>query len=131
MTQVISQAVFKPNSGADMAKMMAIVTEAAVIWRKHGAEVSIWSVSTGEIGNMVFASRYDSYEAYGKCVDAVYADPAFQAWSARATASGYSTWVRANLARQSSASIAYLTIIGVRATLISNQWAENKWGQSH
>jgi len=100
MTQMISQAVFKPNPGADMAKMIAIVTEAAVIWRKHGADVSIWTVSTGEVGNMVFASRYDSYEAYGKCVDAVYADPAFQAWNLRATASGYSTWVRANLARQ-------------------------------
>jgi hypothetical protein len=27
---------------------------------------------------MVFATRYDSYEAYGKCIDAVYADPAFK-----------------------------------------------------
>ncbi|MCE2781825.1 hypothetical protein [Limnohabitans sp.] len=44
-----------------------------------GAEVSIWTVSAGEVGNMVFATRYDSYEAYGKCMDAVYADPAFQA----------------------------------------------------
>jgi hypothetical protein len=45
MPQMISQAVFKPNPGADMAKMVAIVTEAAVIWRKHGAEVSVWTVS--------------------------------------------------------------------------------------
>jgi hypothetical protein len=83
-----------------MAQMLAIVTEAAVIWRKHGAEVSVWTVSAGEIGNMVFATRFDSYEAYGKCTDSIYADPAFQAWSMKAAASGYSTWVRSNLARQ-------------------------------
>lgn len=49
---------------------------------------------------MVFATRYESYEAYGKCVDAVYSAPDFQAWSVRATASGLSSWVRSNLARQ-------------------------------
>lgn len=83
-----------------MAQMLAIVTESAVIWRKHGAEVSVWTVSAEEIGNMVFATRFDSYEAYGKCTDAIYADPAFKAWSMKATASGYSTWVCSNLARQ-------------------------------
>jgi hypothetical protein len=100
MTQMISQSVFKPNPGADMTKLRAFVAESAVIWRKHGAEVSVWTVSAGEIGNMVFSSRFDSYEAYGKCLDAVYADPAFQEWSLRATASGLSSWVRSNLARQ-------------------------------
>lgn len=49
---------------------------------------------------MVFATRYESYEAYGKCVDRVYNDLEFQNWSARATASGLSSWVRSNLARQ-------------------------------
>jgi hypothetical protein len=100
VSQIISQAVFKPNPGADMAKFMTIVAESAALWRKHGAEVSVWAVSTGEIGNMVFATRYESYEAYGKCVDAVYSDPEFQAWSVRATGSGLSSWVRSNLARQ-------------------------------
>jgi hypothetical protein len=76
------------------------VTEAAVLWRKHGAEVSVWSVSAGEIGHMVFASSYDSYESFGKCTDAVNAVPAFQTWSAKALASGYSTWVRSNMARK-------------------------------
>ncbi len=100
MTQVITQAVFKPNPGADMTKVIAIVSESAALWRKHGAEVSVWAVSAGEIGNMVFAARYDSFEAYGKSTDAIYADPAFQAWSVKATASGLSSWVRSNVARQ-------------------------------
>ena len=47
-----------------MTKLMALVAESASIWRKHGAEVSVWAVSTGEIGNMVFTTRYESYEAY-------------------------------------------------------------------
>ena len=60
MAQVITQNVFKPNPGADMSKLNALIAESAAIWRKHGAEVSIWAVSVGEIGNMVFACRYDS-----------------------------------------------------------------------
>jgi len=100
MAQMISQVHFKPNPGTDMTKLMALVAESAALWRKHGAEVSIWAVSAGEIGNMVFSARYDSFEAYGKCTDALYADPAFQAWQIKGTASGLSTWVRSNLARQ-------------------------------
>jgi hypothetical protein len=97
---VVFQGVFHANPGADMTKLMALVAESAAIWRNHGADVSIWAVSTGEIGNMVFAARYESYEAYGKCTDAVYADPAYQAWSQKGVASGLSTWVRSNLVRQ-------------------------------
>lgn len=100
MSQIISQVVFKPNPGANMVDFMKIVAESAAIWRKHGADVSVWTISSGEIGNMVFATRYESYEAYGKCVDRVYNDLEFQNWSARATASGLSSWVRSNLARQ-------------------------------
>ncbi len=100
MAQMISQVVFKPNPGADMTKLMALVAESAALWRKHGAEVSIWAVSAGEVGNMVFSARYESFEAYGKCTDALYADPAFQAWQVKGTASGLSSWVRSNLARQ-------------------------------
>ena len=100
MAQMISQVVFKPNPGADMTKLMGLVAESAAIWRKHGAEVNVWTVSAGEIGNMVFSTRYDSFEAYGKCLDAVYADPDFQAWQIKGTVSGFSTWFRSNLARQ-------------------------------
>jgi len=100
MAQMISQVVFKPNPGADMTKLMALVAESAALWRKHGAEVSIWAVSAGEVGNMVFSARYESFEANGKCTDALYADPAFQAWQVKGTASGLSSWVRSNLARQ-------------------------------
>ena len=99
MAQMISQVVFKPNPGADMTQLMALVAESAALWRKHGAEVSIWAVSAGEVGNMVFSARYESFEAYGKCTDALYADPAFQAWQVKGTASGLSSWVRSNLAR--------------------------------
>ncbi len=100
MSQVISQNVFKPNPGTDMSTLMALVAESAAIWRKHGAEVTVWTVSSGEIGNMVFSARYDSYEAYGKCADAVVADPDYQAWTAKGVASGVSTWIRSSLARQ-------------------------------
>jgi len=99
MSQCIAQYVFKANPGADMSKIMAQVKVAAGIWKRHGADVSFWTVSMGEIGNMAFACRFDSIEAYGKASDAVTADPSFAAWNAAATASGLTTWVRSNLAR--------------------------------
>ncbi len=102
MPAVITQSIFKPNPGADMAKIREIVKEAAVIWRRHGAEVSFWTVSAGEVGNLGFAARYESFEKYGSCADAVFADPAFQAWSVKATASGLTSWVRSNTSREIS-----------------------------
>ena len=41
--------------------LMELVAESAAIWRNHGAEVSIWAVSAGEVGTMVFDTRYASY----------------------------------------------------------------------
>jgi len=100
MTAVITQSTFKSNPGADMVKVLELVKEAAVINRRHGAEVSLWMVSSGEIGNMTFVCRHESFEKYGKSVDAVYADPAFQKWSAKATAAGLTSWVRSNTLRE-------------------------------
>ena len=102
MSKVTVQNVFKVNPGADMARIGEIVKESAVIWRRHGAEVSFWSVSTGEIGNMVFASRFANMEQYGKCSDAVFADPSYPAWQAKAAASGLTSWVRSNILREIS-----------------------------
>lgn len=100
MSQVITENFFKPNPGTNMSTLMALIAESAAIWRKHGAEVTIWTISSGEIGTMVFSARYASYEAYGKCTDAVIADPAYQAWIVKGTDSGVSTWVRSHIARQ-------------------------------
>ena len=44
MSQVVSQAVFKPNPGADLTKLFELVAESAAIWRKHGADVSVLSL---------------------------------------------------------------------------------------
>jgi hypothetical protein len=99
MSQCIAQYVFKPNPGADMSKVIAQVKVAAEIWKRHGADVSFWTVSAGEIGNHVFACRFESFEAYGKIYDAVTIDPAFLVLSAESAASGLTAWVRSNLAR--------------------------------
>jgi hypothetical protein len=99
MSQCIAQHVFKPNPGVDMSKVREQVKVAAEIWKRHGADVSFWTVSAGEIGNLVFACRFESFEAYGKTYDAVMIDPAFLAWSAESVASGLTSWVRSNLAR--------------------------------
>jgi hypothetical protein len=99
MSQCVAQYVVRPNPGADMGKIMAQVKVAAGIWKRHGADVSFWTVSMGEAGNLFVACRFDSIEAYGKAADAVTADPAFAAWQAESAASGLTSWVRSNLAR--------------------------------
>lgn len=102
MPRSVIQIVFKPNPGADMSKLMEMVKESAAIWKSHGAEVSLWSVSAGEVGNMVFNASFESLTAYGACMEKIYADPAFAAWNAKGVASGLSSWVRSNLAREVS-----------------------------
>ena len=61
MASVALQIVSKPLPGADMSKIMANMKDAAALWRSAGAEVKVYTVSVGEIGNMVFAARWDSY----------------------------------------------------------------------
>ena len=100
MASVALQIVSKPLPGADMGKVMSNMKEAAELWRKSGAEIKVYTVSVGEIGNMVFAARWDSYEAYGKSLDKMVGEQSVQALMAKITASGTAEWVRSNLARE-------------------------------
>ena len=100
MQRIVPQVVFKPNPGADMMKLMALVKESVAIWKSHGADVSLWAVLAGEVGNMVFTASFESFSAYGACMEKIYVDPAFAAWNAKGVASGLSSWVRSNVARE-------------------------------
>ncbi len=102
MASVVLQIVTKPLPGADMSKVMANMKEAAELWRKSGADVKVYAVSVGEIGNMVFTARWDSCEAYGKSLDKMVGEQTLQALVAKITASGTAEWVRSNLARELS-----------------------------
>ena len=86
--------------GADMGQVMANMKDAADLWRSAGADVKIYAVSVGEIGNMVFTARWDNYTAYGKSLDKMVGDQSVQALMARITATGTAEWVRSNLARE-------------------------------
>ena len=100
MASVALQIVSRPLPGADMSKVMANMKDAAALWRSAGTEVKVYTVSVGEIGNMVFAARWDSYEAYGKSLDKMVGDQSVQALMAKITASGTAEWVRSNLVRE-------------------------------
>lgn len=97
---VNAQFILRPSPGADLNAAIASVREGAGLWRKHGAEVSLWTVSMGEIGNMIFEARFDSYESYARCYDRLTADPAFSTWMQKLTSGGLSTWLRSNLCRE-------------------------------
>jgi hypothetical protein len=97
---VIVQYVSKPNQGADTAKIIESAKESAALWRKHGGEVSYWTVTAGEVGNFVFAVRFENYAAYGAAMDNAMADPAVQAWLAKRQTAGLASWVRMNVAKE-------------------------------
>ncbi len=100
MASVALQIVSKPVPGADMGMIMANMKEAAALWRSAGADVKVYTVSVGEIGNLVFTAHWGNYEAYGKSLDKMVGEQSVQALMAKINASGTAEWVRSNLVRE-------------------------------
>ena len=100
MTRCAVQFVSKPNPGVDFGKFIAQVKTGLALWEKHGAAVSLWSVTGGEVGNIVFVAMFENFSAYGACMDKLNADPEFRAYVAQITASGLGSWVRSNVSRE-------------------------------
>jgi hypothetical protein len=98
MSAAVVQYVFKPNPGINVQELIALIKEAADLWRKYGADVSLWNVQVGEIGNMTFVARAESAAKMGATVDALNEDQNFVAWRARNMKAGLATWVRSNQA---------------------------------
>ncbi len=98
MPAAIVQYVFKPNPGSDMLAVLELAKEGATIWRSHGAEVSLWGVQVGEIGNLAFAARFESTAKLGATLDALNSDPKMAAYRVKQLKSGLATWIRSNQA---------------------------------
>ena len=98
MSAAMIQFVFRPNPGSNLPTILELAKEAAGLWRKQGAEVSLWTVQVGEIGNMAFMVRAESTAKLGTIIDALNADQAFMEWRAKSLRSGLSQWVRSNQA---------------------------------
>jgi len=94
------QYVFKAIPGKSLSVLVESSKEGAALWKKHGASPRIWAVAVGEIGNMAFTAQFESFAEYGKCYDALIADPAFQAWRIKNSELGAGEWVRSNLLRE-------------------------------
>ena len=93
--------VFRPNPGADLAKVLKAMETGAALWRKHGApSPRLWSVTAGELGNYVLVVQFANAAEYAKVVDPLSADPDFRKWQAGNLQAGQITWVRSNLARE-------------------------------
>jgi hypothetical protein len=98
MPAAILQYVFKPNPGCDLPQLVGLIKEAATLWRTHGADVRLWSVQVGEVGNLAFTAAFESTAKLGVTLDALNNDPAFAAWRAKNLKAGLATWVRSNQA---------------------------------
>lgn len=98
MTAALIQYVFTPNPGSDMLALLEMVKEGAGLWRKHGAEVSLWGVQMGEIGNMAFTARFESAAKLGATLDALNNDREMAAFRVKQLKSNLATWVRSNQA---------------------------------
>ncbi|WP_396604636.1 hypothetical protein ACFLEY_11180 [Bradyrhizobium sp. YCK136] len=71
MPAVVMQFVSHPRPGSDLATILQLAKDGATLWKKHGADVSYWSVIGGEVGNYAFVARFDSVEAYGRTLAAL------------------------------------------------------------
>lgn len=100
MPAVVLQFVSHPKPGGDLATVIQLAKDGAVLWRKHGAEVSYWSIIGGEVGNYAFVARFDSIEAYGRGLASIGSDPAFAEFQAKRLKAGQSDWVRSNISIQ-------------------------------
>ena len=98
MPAAIVQYVFKPNPGCDVGQLMGLVKEAATMWRTHGAEVRLWSVQVGEVGNLAFTAGFESSAQLGATLEKLNNDPEFGAWRVKNLKAGLATWVRSNQA---------------------------------
>lgn len=81
-----------------MSQFIAMIKEAAAIWKTHGADVRLWSVQVGEIGNLAFTAGFEFSAKLGATLDALNSDPAFAAWRAKNVKAGLASWVRSNQA---------------------------------
>jgi hypothetical protein len=72
----------------------------ADLWRKHNGEVSLWTVSAGEMGNWLFVIKFTDYEAYGACMNELTQDADFLAFQNKFMTSSKADWVRSNVVRQ-------------------------------
>jgi hypothetical protein len=98
MPAAIVQYVFKPNPGCDPLALLEMAKEGATIWRKHGAQVSLWSVQVGEIGNLAFTARFDSTAKLGETLEGLNNDPVMAAWRVKNAKANLASWVRSNQA---------------------------------
>jgi hypothetical protein len=98
MSAALVQYVFKPNPGCDMLALLEMIKEGAGIWRKHGAQVSLWSVQVGEIGNLAFTARFDSTAKLGETLEGLNNDPVMAAWRMKNVKANLASWVRSNQA---------------------------------
>ena len=98
---IVLQFVFKPVPGSDLTQIIEHARVGATLWKKHGAkEVSLWTISCGEMGNLAFTVPFDTYSDYGKCYDSLLTDLDFRRWQAELVKAGLSEWVRGNIARR-------------------------------
>lgn len=98
MSAAVLQYVFRPNPGTNLPDLIGLIKEGAAMWRKHGADVSLWSVQVGEVGNMTFVARFESTAKLGATLDALNGDPNFVTWRAKNLQAGMASWVRSNQA---------------------------------
>jgi hypothetical protein len=92
--------VFKAGPGTTYSALTGSLKAATALWKKHGASPRLWTITVGEGGSMAFSSEFADLAEYGKCADAINADPAFHAWRANNMESGILQFVRSNLLRE-------------------------------
>ena len=93
--------ILRPHPGANLDAVIESMKAGARLWKKHGASnVQLWTVASGELGNLALTIQFDNAVDYAKVTDPLSADPEFRSWQASNLKTGAFSWVRSNLLRE-------------------------------
>ncbi len=99
MTMVV-QFTFRQIPGKSVATLMENMHGGAALWKKHGGRPRMWIGGVGDLGNYAVTVEFADYAAYGKCQDALVADPDFRAWLIKNQEAGVGEWQRSSILRE-------------------------------
>jgi hypothetical protein len=97
---IIVQYMFRQIPGQRIATLTEAMQAGAALWKKHGSRPRMWAGGVGDIGNYAVTNEFADYAAYGKCQDALLADPDFRAWFVTYQESGVGEWLRSSILRE-------------------------------
>jgi len=95
---VLMEYAFKPSDAVSSTKAAEQLSEAAAIWKQHGAKASVWETKAGdEPDHLILMINFKNFKLYRQTADEVMADTAYVHWKDRVQTTGAMALVSGDL----------------------------------